>query len=967
MFLLLCLQLGAQVISKPTLGFSKACASEAFNTFTFTFTSAYNYKPDNKFIVELSDSSGNFTTPVVLKEIIGTIAPVAAVSFSFPSDVYGSGYTIRVRSTNPAVVGASSSSFSAYYASFNKFFKINNYIPTINLCAGSSYDLTIDSGVDSPLNLSQLKYRWYKNSAVISGSTAPSLAINEVGEYYAEVDYGVCIYDSYSNKVNVNKVDIGKPEIQLNDPSSDLICLGTTKSMSCSFSDAAFSYQWFRDGQMIEGANQLNYEALTPGSYKLLVNGDGCSVYSNELVLKGVDFSAEIDKPFSAILIPGKTITLNASTDASSPKYTWYRNGVVIDAATNSSLEVSKDGTYKLLVRQEGVCPSEKVSEIVILHPFDYNIVIKADDNYVENQSENAILDVDMFEVLSNSNPPLPPITDNNYVYQWYKDGVEISGATSQDLNVSGSASNGVYKLGVTIPGYGEKFSNEIVLNFKISADVTISADKALCKQGDSVILTSKLSDLNYTYDWYYNGVLLSSGISNSIEITQGGTYFLIVKNGVSTIKSNSLILKEDNFNLEVASSSSVLFPGQQKVSLIAATDAVQPLYTWYKDGVQLTASTTSSLEITTPGTYKTVVKQSVGCDLEKEHEITIGYPTSISIEIATEGSYEECESASTKLKMSKIIADSPKGKVSLDFNLYNYPLQWLKNGLEIPGAVNAELLIADNSQNDIYSLRATIPNYSKPESNAILVKLGFGNSFEIEKTGVLCNLDSDVILESNYSDSKFNFEWIEESSDSVLMNANMIVVSEPGTYFLKVSYNGCSLVSEKVNVSLFDFSSIEVNQPSEFSIVKGASKEIIASGADEYYWYSDGKLMGQENSLKVTQEGNYTLVAKKGGCEKEFLFTVSFYENKSVTSNTVTPNGDGLNDFWGIPTDYAYREEVKVSIYDSVGNVVLNTYNYQNNWPENSFVYSNKSPLFYYIIEDAAGILKKGSITIIK
>ncbi len=968
MFLLFWLQLGAQVISKPVLGFSKACATDnIFNSFSLTFTSYYTYKPDNKFIIELSDANGNFDTPVVLKEIPATIVPLSAVFFSFPSTVYGSGYAIRVRSTNPAVTGSPTSPFSAYYASFNKPFVINKYVPTVNLCVDSTFDLTVDSGSNSPLNLPQLKYRWYKNGAVIPGISNSSLSITAAGEYYVEVDYGVCSYDSYSNKVNVNLVDIGNPQFQLNDPSSNLICLGSKKLMSCITQNPVFAYQWYRDGQLIEGANQFNYEASVPGTYKLLVKADGCSVFTNELVLKGVDFSAEIMPLLSTVLIPGEKMTLNASTDASSPKYSWFRNEVLIDAATGSSLEISKAGTYKLVVRQEGTCVSEKVSEISILYPFDYNIVIKADDNYVENQSTNANLEVDIFEVLSNSNPPLPPITGINYIYQWYKDGVKIPDATSQDLNVSGSASNGVYKLGVSIPDYGEKFSNEIVLNFKITVDVTISADKPLCKQGDKVILTSKLSDPGYTYKWYFNGVLLSSGISNSIEVTQEGNYYLVVNSGASTIQSNTVTVKKEDISLDITSSSSVFFPGQQKVFLAAATNASQPLYTWYKDETKLPAFTVSSLEITEPGTYKVVVKQGTGCGLEKEKQITVGYPSSISIEIANELTYEECVSASTKLKLTKIIAESPKGKVTLDFNLYNYPLQWLKNGVEIPDAVNSELLIADNSQNDIYSLRVTIPNYSNPESNALLVKLGFGTSLTIQKTGTLCNLDSDVILESNYSDSKFNYEWLEDSSDLVLMNSDLMVVSEPGTYFLKVSYNGCSLVSDKVNVSLFDASSIEVNQPDEFSIVKGTSKEITASGAEEYYWYFEGKLVGQEKSFKVTQEGNYSLIAKKEGCEKEFLFTVTYYENQSFTSNTVTPNGDGLNDFWSISTDYAYREEVKTTIYDSVGNVVLKTYNYQNNWPESSFVYSNKSPLFYYIIEDASGILKKGSITVIK
>ena len=56
------------VISTPSLGFSQACASESWNTYstTFTFSPESDLTASNKFIVELSDETGSFASPTTL-------------------------------------------------------------------------------------------------------------------------------------------------------------------------------------------------------------------------------------------------------------------------------------------------------------------------------------------------------------------------------------------------------------------------------------------------------------------------------------------------------------------------------------------------------------------------------------------------------------------------------------------------------------------------------------------------------------------------------------------------------------------------------------------------------------------------------------------------------------------------------------------------------------------------------------
>jgi hypothetical protein len=223
-------------VSKPTFGFTQVCASASFNNFpvSFSVSSIATQGVGNQFIVELSDSNGSFATPTVLKQFTAVSSPVNT-SVVFPTNVYGAGYKIRVKSTNPVKTGLPNDvGFSAYYAVYNQSFTINNGQSAVKLCNGQSVTLSIDSGVDSPLQYPQLNYVWYKDGAIIPSEVGQSLTISQPGQYYAEVNYGSCTtsYNAYSNLVAVSNGDL-TPQVQTSD-SSLSICGTESKQIICS-------------------------------------------------------------------------------------------------------------------------------------------------------------------------------------------------------------------------------------------------------------------------------------------------------------------------------------------------------------------------------------------------------------------------------------------------------------------------------------------------------------------------------------------------------------------------------------------------------------------------------------------------------------------------------------------------------------------------------------------------------------
>ena len=80
-----------------------------------------------------------------------------------------------------------------------------------------------------------------------------------------------------------------------------------------------------------------------------------------------------------------------------------------------------------------------------------------------------------------------------------------------------------------------------------------------------------------------------------------------------------------------------------------------------------------------------------------------------------------------------------------------------------------------------------------------------------------------------------------------------------------------------------------------------------------------------------------------------------------------MSPNGDGFNDTWIIPTKYVNGTDTNVTIMTNRGKVVLQTDNYLNNWPDTNLNVTSINQVFYYVITTSDNETKKGSITVVR
>lgn len=218
------------------------------------------------------------------------------------------------------------------------------------------------------------------------------------------------------------------------------------------------------------------------------------------------------------------------------------------------------------------------------------------------------------------------------------------------------------------------------------------------------------------------------------------------------------------------------------------------------------------------------------------------------------------------------------------------------------------------------------------------------------------------------------NYQWFKDGVPITDATNQMYQANESGTYAVQVDLGDCSASgSIDLESELFD---AEINV-SEFNTIQEGEElyVFVNSTANNpiFKWYLNDVLItgASEDNFNVSEIGSYKIiVSETTGCNgsKEFLFEVNEpFPDVEEIPNVISPNGDGINDTWIIPTKYVTGTNTEVLIMNNYGKVALQTKNYLNNWPENDLNLSSINQVYYYVIKTNDNETRKGSITVIK
>jgi gliding motility-associated-like protein len=115
------------------------------------------------------------------------------------------------------------------------------------------------------------------------------------------------------------------------------------------------------------------------------------------------------------------------------------------------------------------------------------------------------------------------------------------------------------------------------------------------------------------------------------------------------------------------------------------------------------------------------------------------------------------------------------------------------------------------------------------------------------------------------------------------------------------------------------------------------------------------------------TETIDYTVTASIAHCESSTSVTVIVLQPVIIPS-MFTPNGDGLNDVWGITglESYSYY---KLKVYNRWGTVVFENYNEYEPWNGKTETEDVPSAVYYYVVSlgESGDKLLNGSVTIMR
>ncbi|WP_252723123.1 gliding motility-associated C-terminal domain-containing protein [Pseudotamlana agarivorans] len=373
------------------VNFNQACAYSGYNEYnvSFSFSPEAEITGSNQFILELSDADGSFAnSQVVYTSSAGAIVTSpATIKFSVPETVSGENYKVRVKSTSPAATSQASNAFPAYYRLQNSPFTINNLIASANFCSGGSYLLTIDNpgdeNNDSPLQYPSLTYNWYRETSATTKefvANGESLEVTSPGKYFVETNYGTCTSNSYSNRVTVNEIATGVV-VSVTSSLGNPYCMSdgpTTLTAT-----EGNSYQWSKDGLIIDTATDQTYTTNESGEYTVNVDLGSCTS-SASLLLDNSGFNSSIEGVSldeDNILEEEESLIASIVTDATNPTYTWYKNDSQISGEISDSLFIDQFGNYRGVVSQ----PSSSGSCIAST---EFTFTVSGGENYFPDVPE---------------------------------------------------------------------------------------------------------------------------------------------------------------------------------------------------------------------------------------------------------------------------------------------------------------------------------------------------------------------------------------------------------------------------------------------------------------------------------------------------------------------------------------------------------------------------------------------------
>jgi hypothetical protein len=726
-------------------------------------------------------------------------------------------YTATVAGIYTAVVAGNTCSSNSLVVTVaaNPVTPIVSATGSTTFCSGDS--VTLASNVAG--------VQWLKDSATIVGATSQTLVVKQSGRYIASISNSAgCTAYSSEVLVTVNTPAI-IPIISTNNNLN--VCSGTNVTLTSSVAGVT----WQKDG-IVVAANTQSYIATSSGNYRAFIPSGSCIAYSNILTL------TVVAAPVTPTIVPsGPTTFCDSGSVTLVSNYAniqWYKDGVAINGAINSTYTATKAGVYKVASSNSLCITYSNEIAVVVNSPTVVPVVIASGNLNI------------------CSGTPLT-LSTNTAGVVWQKDGVTIASGV-QSLPVTQSGIYQAILFGTGCPGY----SNSLAVTVSPSPGtpfITATGATTFC-DSSNVILVSTLPNVQ----WQKDGIDISGATTQTLTATASGTYRAYVANSTCINYSNEIPISVNKPPIIpiISASGSLNTCSGSPVTLTSSVANVA----WQKDFVTI-ATNTQSITASVAGSYRAVILSSTCPAYSTPVQVSVT-PSPAAPTITALGSTTFCDS----------------GFVTLSSNIAG--VQWLMGGNIIQNAfgqtytatkagVYTAVQYGNNGCNGISNAitTTTTPAAFTP----IIVNLASSNSF--------C-AGSSVTLVSSVIDVSWQKDGVTIANPG--NNSQLLPVTQAGTYRAVYNKSACPGYSNAITLTTIP----QPLTPIAYRVTQNLCDTGFVSIASTL---NTGTMQWQKDSVDIAGATSSTYLAKESGVYRMVISIPgacpSYSQNLPITINT--------------------------------------------------------------------------------
>ena len=357
--------------------------------------------------------------------------------------------------------------------------------------AGQTATFTVEATGTLPL-----RYQWKKNGTDIGDATSSTYTTPVTSLADSGTEYSVVVSNELGTATSsVGILTVTSVPIISTQPAAQTLTAGETATFSVTAAGTApLRYQWKKGGTDISGATTSSY--TTPATsladsgtaYSVVVSNELGTATSDAVILTVTMAPVITTQPVANTVNPGATATFSVTATGTAPfSYQWKKNGTDISGATSSTYttpatsSANNNESFTVVVTNSHGSATSNAAILSVNVPAAITTHPAAQTAYTSLTAT--------FSVTATGTAPL--------IYQWKKNGTDISGATASTYTTPATV------IGDNNALYSVVVSNSAGTATSSTATLTVNQRYSLVpKTGGTYALTECVKDNSTGLIW---------------------------------------------------------------------------------------------------------------------------------------------------------------------------------------------------------------------------------------------------------------------------------------------------------------------------------------------------------------------------------------------------------------------------------------------------------------------------------